>query len=113
MPIRHTDQGWFWGSKGPFETKTKAESIQRATYASGYKKAFDLWKQFSPSSRGLVPQSGDPQHPGRWVRPDRKEASKRFHSALPRLLRMAQTEEHKQALLDAAKKYEGDARLDA
>lgn len=38
MPIRHTDKGWFWGSKGPFTTKAQALSIARAAYSHGYKK---------------------------------------------------------------------------
>ena len=37
MPFRHTDKGWFWGSKGPFKTKAKALQVARAVYASGYK----------------------------------------------------------------------------
>jgi hypothetical protein len=37
MPIRHTDKGWFWGSKGPFPTKQKAMQVGQAAYASGYK----------------------------------------------------------------------------
>lgn len=37
MPFRHTDKGWFWGSKGPFATKQKAIQVARAAYASGYK----------------------------------------------------------------------------
>jgi len=37
MPIRHTDKGWYWGSKGPFKSKKKALSVQTAAYASGYK----------------------------------------------------------------------------
>ena len=37
MPFRHTDKGWFWGSKGPFKTKAKALQVARAAYASGYK----------------------------------------------------------------------------
>lgn len=38
MPIRKTKRGWFWGSKGPFKTKKKAEKVRKAAYASGYKK---------------------------------------------------------------------------
>lgn len=38
MPIRKTKRGWFWGSKGPFKTKKKAEQVRKAAYASGYKK---------------------------------------------------------------------------
>ena len=37
MPIRQTDEGWYWGSKGPFKTKKKALAVQGAAYASGYK----------------------------------------------------------------------------
>lgn len=37
MPIRHTDKGWFWGSKGPFPSKDKALAVARAAYSSGYK----------------------------------------------------------------------------
>ena len=36
-PIRHTREGWFWGSRGPFVTKEKAAQVARAVYASGYK----------------------------------------------------------------------------
>lgn len=38
MPIRKTDQGWYWGTRGPFPTKERAEQVERAAYASGYKK---------------------------------------------------------------------------
>lgn len=37
MPLRHTDKGWYWGSKGPFPSKDKALAVSRAAYASGYK----------------------------------------------------------------------------
>jgi hypothetical protein len=37
MPINKRNDGWYWGSKGPFESKDKAEEVQRAAYASGYK----------------------------------------------------------------------------
>lgn len=37
MPIRHTDKGWFWGSKGPFATRAQAASVAKAAYASGYR----------------------------------------------------------------------------
>lgn len=37
MPVRKTDKGWYWGSKGPFTTKAKAMAVGRAAYASGYK----------------------------------------------------------------------------
>ena len=37
MPFRKTDKGWFWGSSGPYPTKTKAIQVARAAHASGYK----------------------------------------------------------------------------
>ena len=37
MPLHKKQSGWFWGSKGPFNTKAKALSVARAAYASGYK----------------------------------------------------------------------------
>lgn len=37
MPLKHTDKGWYWGSRGPFPTKAKALSVARAAFASGYK----------------------------------------------------------------------------
>ena len=37
MPLVKKQSGWFWGSKGPFNTKAKALSVARAAYASGYK----------------------------------------------------------------------------
>lgn len=37
MPIRKTDRGYYWGSKGPFPTREKAEEVARAAYSSGYK----------------------------------------------------------------------------
>jgi len=37
MPIKHTDKGWYWGNKGPFATKSQAQSVARAAYAHGYK----------------------------------------------------------------------------
>lgn len=42
MPIRHTDKGWFWGSKGPFDTKAKALSVVRAAHASGFKEENEM-----------------------------------------------------------------------
>lgn len=37
MPIRRTEKGYYWGSKGPFPTKEKAEEVAKAAYSSGYK----------------------------------------------------------------------------
>lgn len=37
MPLVKKQSGWYWGSKGPFDTKAKALSVARAAYANGYK----------------------------------------------------------------------------
>lgn len=42
MPLRHTDKGWFWGSQGPFPTKSKALQVARAAYSHGYKEESEM-----------------------------------------------------------------------
>lgn len=37
MPIRHTDKGWYFGSKGPFASRAKAQQVANAAHASGFK----------------------------------------------------------------------------
>lgn len=37
MPVVKRKDGWYWGSRGPYDTKEKAESVGRAAYASGYR----------------------------------------------------------------------------
>jgi len=37
MPVHKRNGKWYWGSKGPFDTKKKAEEVGQAAYASGYK----------------------------------------------------------------------------
>lgn len=44
MPIRHTDKGWYWGSKGPFATRAKAQQVANAAYASGYQEEYQMDK---------------------------------------------------------------------
>ena len=39
MPIRHTQKGWYWGSKGPFKSSDKATEVAKAAYAHGYGKS--------------------------------------------------------------------------
>lgn len=41
MPIRKTSKGYYWGDKGPFPTREKAEEVERAAYASGYRSKED------------------------------------------------------------------------
>jgi len=36
MPIRQRDNKWYWGSKGPFPSRKKAEKVAQAAHASGY-----------------------------------------------------------------------------
>ncbi len=37
MPTVKKKDGWYWGSKGPFKTKAKADAVGRAAYANGCK----------------------------------------------------------------------------
>ena len=37
MPVHKEPNGWYWGSKGPFDTKAQASAVGRAAYANGYK----------------------------------------------------------------------------
>lgn len=37
MPLTKRKDGWYWGSKGPFDSKSKALAVARAAYAHGYK----------------------------------------------------------------------------
>ena len=37
MPLRNVKGKWYWGSKGPFDTKAKALAVARGAYAHGYK----------------------------------------------------------------------------
>lgn len=36
MPVHQKDGKWYWGKEGPFNTKEKAEEVERAAYANGY-----------------------------------------------------------------------------
>ena len=42
MPIRHDTDGWYWGSKGPFDTKAKALQVARAAHASGFREESEM-----------------------------------------------------------------------
>ena len=37
MPVVKKNDGWYWGSKGPFATKTKALQVATAAHAHGFK----------------------------------------------------------------------------
>ena len=36
MPIKKKGDKWYWGDNGPYDSRNKAEEVQRAAYASGY-----------------------------------------------------------------------------
>ena len=40
MPITKRDNGWYWGSQGPFDSEEKAQEVAQAAHASGYQKAW-------------------------------------------------------------------------
>ncbi|XEH50499.1 DUF2213 domain-containing protein [Edwardsiella tarda] len=37
MPVHQKDGAWWWGKKGPFRTRGKAEEVERAAFANGYR----------------------------------------------------------------------------
>jgi hypothetical protein len=39
MPVSKKSDGWYWGSKGPFDTKQKAIQVGQAAHASGFKES--------------------------------------------------------------------------
>lgn len=39
MPISKKSDGWYWGSKGPFDTKQTAIQVGQAAHAAGFKEA--------------------------------------------------------------------------
>jgi len=54
MPIQQRKDGWYWGSKGPFPSRKKAEEVAAAAYASGYVKKWEevLKKKSTVNSAG-------------------------------------------------------------
>ena len=42
MPIRRKGNKWYWGSKGPFDSRKKAEQVSQAAHASGYVSKSDI-----------------------------------------------------------------------
>jgi DNA-binding ferritin-like protein len=62
MPIRHTDKGWYWGSKGPFPSKDKALAVARAAYSSGYKEEAEMDKNIIAEFVGTLLHSSTITH---------------------------------------------------
>lgn len=62
MPFRHTNKGWFWGSKGPFPTKAKAIAVATAAHASGFKEESEMDKNIVGEFVGTLLHSGTIVH---------------------------------------------------
>lgn len=64
MPVHQKDGKWFWGGRGPFDTKEKAEEVERAAYANGYAQdaafAFDRASVRSYDADGMLHVSSTP-----------------------------------------------------
>lgn len=52
MPVHKKDGKWFWGSKGPYDTKEEAEAVGRAAYANESARTID--------GNGYVTVEGNP-----------------------------------------------------
>ena len=50
MPIRQRNNKWYWGSKGPFDSRKKAEKVAHAVHASGYVAQF---LEFTKADEGI------------------------------------------------------------
>lgn len=62
MPIRHTDKGWYWGSKGPFSTRAKAQQVATAAYSSGYREENQMEKSVVAEFIGTLLHSATITH---------------------------------------------------
>ena len=64
MPVHHKDGKWYWGGRGPFDTKEKAEEVEQAAYANGYAQdsvfAFDRASVRSYDADGMLHVSSTP-----------------------------------------------------
>lgn len=64
MPVHQKDGSWYWGGRGPFDTKEKAEEVERAAYANGYAQdsafAFDRASVRSYDADGMLHVSRTP-----------------------------------------------------
>lgn len=58
MPVHQKDGAWYWGGRGPFDTKEKAEEVEKAAYANGYAQdsafAFDRASVRSYDADGMM-----------------------------------------------------------
>lgn len=64
MPVHQKDGAWYWCGRGPFDTKEKAEEVERAAYANGYAQdaafAFDRASVRSYDADGMLHVSSTP-----------------------------------------------------
>lgn len=64
MPVHQKDGKWYWGGRGPFDTKEKAEEVERAAYANGYAQdaafAFDRASVRTYDADGMLHVSSTP-----------------------------------------------------
>jgi len=44
MPITKRNGRYYWGSKGPFDSRKKAAEVAQAAHASGYEGSVDIEK---------------------------------------------------------------------
>ena len=67
MPVHKKDDGWYWGSKGPFATKQKAIQVGQAAYASGYKEEAQMDKELTAQFIGTLLHSATVTHFKHWL----------------------------------------------
>jgi len=67
MPVHKKDDGWYWGSKGPFATKQKAIQVGQAAYASGYREEAQMDKEATAQFIGTLLHSATITHFKHWL----------------------------------------------
>ena len=55
MPVTKRDGKYYWGSKGPFDSRKEAQAVQRAAFASGYEKM--VGNPVGASDEGVKPNT--------------------------------------------------------
>jgi len=53
MPVLQRDKKWYWGSKGPFDSRKKAEKVAQAAHASGYVAKFLAFTKAEEGIKGI------------------------------------------------------------
>ena len=57
MPIRRQGDKWYWGSKGPFDSRKKAEQVAQAAHSSGYEEQKMVNSPVGATDEGAKPPS--------------------------------------------------------